>query len=95
MISLRLPEGFEDSWGVFRPESSTLYPGTSKSMEFIRGLYDQLLPNFTSRRFNIGCDETFDLGKGRSRMCAEEEGTGAVYLDFVNQLINEVEGKRI
>ncbi len=87
------PEGFEDSWGVFRPESSTLYPGTSKSMEFIRGLYDQLLPNFTSRRFNIGCDETFDLGKGRSRMRAEEEGTGAVYLDFVNQLINEVEGR--
>ncbi len=87
------PDGFIDPEGVFRPESSTLYPGTDKSMDFIRGLYDQLLPCFTSRRINIGCDETWDLGKGRSREAVEKAGVGRVYLEFVNRLINEAEGR--
>jgi len=84
------PEGFEDPWGVYRPDSSTLDPSNPLTMEFLKGLYDEVLPNFSSRQFNIGCDETFDLGKGRSRERADREGTGRIYVDFIKELYEEV-----
>ena len=44
------------------PTGFSLNPTDPRSLEFIEGLYDQLLPCFTSRLFNVGCDETFDIG---------------------------------
>jgi len=57
-----------------------------RAIPFLAGLYDDLLPHFTSRSFNVGCDETVDLGKGRSREAVERLGRGRVYLDFVKQI---------
>ena len=37
-------------------------------------------------RFNICADETFDLGKGKSRAAAEEKGVDRIYIDFVKAL---------
>jgi hexosaminidase len=82
-------QGFTDSWGVFHPVSTTLYPGCDESLELVKDLYDQLLPCFSSRQFNIGCDETFDLGLGRSQDLVKEKGEGRVYLDFLIKLTNE------
>jgi hypothetical protein len=36
--------------------------------------------------FNVGCDETVELGLGRSKQICEEKGTGRVYLDFLKQI---------
>ena len=59
-------------WGGFKKDPTTLCPTDPASLEFLAGLYDELLPNFESRLFNIGCDETFDLlGEGRSAEVAE------------------------
>ena len=33
--------------------------------------------------FNVGCDETYDLGMGRSKAMVEQQGKGRVYLDFL------------
>ena len=44
------------------------------------------MPLFTSRQFNICADETFDLGKGKSRAAAEEKGVDRIYIDFVKAL---------
>lgn len=74
------PDGFHSSAG-WRP-AATLAP-TPESLAFVRGLLDELLPLFSSRRVNVGCDETFDLGKGRSRDAVRERGLGPVYLDFL------------
>ncbi len=41
-----------------------------------------MLPNFSSKKFNIGCDETFELGMGRSKSLVAEKGKARVYLDF-------------
>jgi hexosaminidase len=49
----------------------------------VRGLYDELLPHFSSRMFNVGCDETFDLGQGRSEAACRTLGRSCVYLDFL------------
>ena len=55
-----------------------------------RSLFDELLPHFTSKQFNVGCDETFDLGQGRSKEECERRGTERVYLDYLLQIHNEV-----
>jgi hexosaminidase len=68
------------------PEPFGLCPGDPESLKFVAGLYDQLLPNFTSSSVNVGCDETIDLGLGRSAAVCKEKGTGVVYLDFLAQI---------
>ena len=64
----------------------SLCPIDPRSIEFLAGLYDDLLPHFTSRTFNVGCDETIDLGKGRSREAVERLGRGRVYLEFLQKI---------
>ena len=59
----------------------------------MRGLYDELLPNFSSGFFNVGCDETWDLGQGRSKKLCEAKGKGRVYLDFLKQIHREVSAR--
>ena len=84
-------------WGGFKKDPTTLCPTDPASLEFLAGLYDELLPNFESRLFNIGCDETFDLlGEGRSAAAVKEKGVGRVYLDFLLKVADLVRkrGKR-
>ncbi len=69
----------------------TLHPD-AKSLEFVDGLYRRMLPNFSSSTLNIGCDETVELGKGRSAALCREKGVGRVYLDFLTRLA-ELAGK--
>jgi hypothetical protein len=56
------------------------------ALELLDGLYDELLPNFASTRLNVGCDETYDLGLGRSRAEVERRGRARVWLDFVREI---------
>ncbi len=71
----------------------TLAPGDPGSLELLISLYDELLPNFTSTMFNVGADETFDLGTGRSKADAEARGKGRVYLDFVLKIYEQVKAR--
>ena len=41
---------------------------------------------FRSSKFNICDDETFDLGKGRSKALTEEQGERSLYLSHVKAL---------
>lgn len=68
---------------------STLNPVDPQSVEFLRGLYADMLPNFSSKYFNVGCDET-ELGKAKSKEACEKAGVARVYFDFlmkVNDLV--------
>lgn len=81
------PEGFEHPLSgkhVYEPFS--LCPGDEGSLYLLEDLYNQLLPHFTSQQFNIGCDETFDLGQGRSRELCANRGKGVIYLDFFKRI---------
>ncbi|MGA9779780.1 MAG: family 20 glycosylhydrolase, partial [Verrucomicrobiia bacterium] len=73
---------------VRRP--STLAPNHPGTLPFLRGLYEELLPNFSSRFFNVGCDETWDLGRGQSKKLCAAKGHGRVYFDFLKKIHNEV-----
>ncbi len=79
------PEGVEHAFSV-EIEPFSLCPVDPGSLELLADLYDQLLPCFSSRLFNVGLDETFDLGLGRSAAACEEHGKGKVYLDFLTQV---------
>ncbi len=77
---------------VLGPSSHiNLSPAVPGTMELLSELYTELLPNFSSRYFNINCDETDYLGKGRTKEWVEKKGKGEVYYDFILQLKNEVE----
>jgi len=75
------PRGVTLPWGKLPP--FTLDPSDARSIALIEELYAELLPHFTSGSFNVGCDETFDLGRGKSARICEERGVGRVYLDFL------------
>ena len=88
---------YADDYGEFVRRPSTLAPNHPGALPFLRGLYDELLPNFSSQFFNVGCDETWDLGRGQSKKLCEAESQGRVYLDFFKQIHREVSarGKRM
>ena len=85
-------DGFEAPWGHVHGAFS-ICPIDPESLDLLDSLYDELLPNFSSRMFNVGCDETFDLGQGRSRDACLAQGTGRVYLDFLLKIYEKVKAR--
>lgn len=91
------PDGYDYPWGGHSDEAFTLCPTDPGSIQLIREMYDELLPHFSSDMLNVGCDETWDLGQGRSKELCKVKGTGRVYLEFLNKIYKEVctRGKRM
>lgn len=57
------------------------------AIKFVKKLISEFMPLFTSSKFNICCDETFDLCKGRSaKYAAENGGVQEQYVAFVSEL---------
>src|SRR4030043_815184 len=83
------PDGFDFPWG-YHTGPFSLCPTDQHSITLLKSLFDELLPHFSSRQFNVGCDETFDLGQGRSRAVCEQVGSGRVYLDFLLKIYQDV-----
>jgi len=78
------PDGCETKWGRYGP--SSLSPAVPASLDLIDEIYQELLPNYSSRFMNIGSDETVELGIGRSREMCNEQGVGRVYLNFLKEV---------
>jgi hypothetical protein len=80
--------GFVYPWGEWDGSASSLCPLDPGSIRLIAELYEELLPHFSSRQVNIGCDEVFELGQPGTRceQVCKEHGRSRVYLDFVLQL---------
>jgi hexosaminidase len=85
-----LTGSFVDPWGGIRNQPTTLNPLDTGSLELLRNLYDELLPHFTSNMINVGADETFELGQGRSKEECRRRGTGRVYLEFMLKIHEEL-----
>ena len=85
------PDGFTHPLtGGFVEIGSTLHPSRA-SLALLRSLYDEYLPLFESRFFNVGGDEPWELGEGRSRKRCEKEGKTNVYIDFLAKIQVEAE----
>ena len=79
------PDGCEAPWGKYDMPIA-LNPLDEGSIELLEKMYGDLLPYFSSQYFNVGCDETFDLGQGKSREQCVKLGKGRVYLDFLMKI---------
>lgn len=75
---------------IDRMAHHTLNVSDEKSFELVSNMINQFIPLFSSNKFNICCDETFDLGKGKSRELREELGVGKLYTTFLNKVISLV-----
>ena len=64
----------------------TLNVSNPDVVDFVKKLIDEYRPLFRSRKFNICADETFDLGKGRSKSLADELGEKTLYVRHVKAL---------
>lgn len=69
-----------------RMDHHTIDVTNTESMELVKRLIDEYIPLFSSKHFNICADETFDLGKGKSKKLADEIGIDNMYIGFVKEL---------
>ncbi|MBV1876130.1 MAG: family 20 glycosylhydrolase [Pseudomonadales bacterium] len=67
------------------PHGSTLKPDR-KSLQLINDLHAEYLPLFASDYFNVGGDEPWELGQGRSKLHCAKKGTTNVYINFMAKI---------
>lgn len=77
-------EGFEVQ-GIKIPPT-TLDASDPESLNFVTGLMDGLLPDFTSGHFHAGLDEAFELGRGKNK----DKDRTRLFTDYTKKLYNEV-----
>lgn len=73
-----------------RMQHHTVDVTNPETFTMIRNMLTEYMQLFTSRYFNICADETFDLGKGKSRKAAEKDGVSSIYTGFLKQLADFV-----
>ena len=92
---LQVADHFEQThlYWYERMAHHTIDPLHPESFPLIKSMIDQFIPLFRSDKFNICCDETFDLKNGKHK----DMDTGELYIAFTNKLIDYVksQGKQV
>lgn len=91
------PDGFRrENPYIVRDHGTTLKPNR-ESLDFINSLYSEYLPNFSSKKFNVGMDEPWELGQGWSKSKIEKVGKDQVYLSHLEGIrkLAEAHGKEM
>ena len=88
---LRTIENYKDErvFWIERMQHHTIDPVNPKSFEIVKSLIDQYIPLFRTDRFNICCDETFDLQEGKYK----DSDIGKLYIDFVKKIVDYLKSK--
>ena len=68
------------------PHGHVLAPGDSGSLPLITGWFRTIDSLFPGPFVHIGADETFELGRGRTKPLVDSLGLGPVYLDFLARI---------
>jgi hypothetical protein len=63
-----------------------LSPVKEESYNFLKEVYSEIVPAYSSRYFNINCDETFGLGEEASKSMADSIGIAGIYGYHINRL---------
>jgi hypothetical protein len=72
------------------PGGSSLDLSNPKIYDFLRDLFAEIAPAFSSTKFHIGCDESWDVGTYKSEKFIEKKGMGKALLDHYLWVINEL-----
>ncbi len=80
-----------------RRGSQILSPAEEGSYQFIDDYLGEIVPMFSSGFFHIGCDETFELGLGKSKGMVERSSFIDVYLDHLRRVAASpaLQGKKL
>lgn len=78
---------------VGRMMHHTIDVTNEESFKVIEKMLLEFIPLFSSNQFNICADETFDLGKGKSKKLSDEIGVHKVYVDFLKKICDVVKSK--
>lgn len=81
----------EDSWKTpfsfwDRMRYHTINVSDDRSLELVKKMITEYMQLFSSNQFNICADETFSLGKGKSKALADELGVHQLYIRYVKDL---------
>ncbi len=79
--SCRQPFSFLD-----RMRHHTVNVTDGRVLPLIKGMIGEYMALFSSDKFNLCADETFDLGKGKAKALADEKGVHRIYIDYVKEL---------
>lgn len=75
---------------MHRRGAFSLCPTDPRCLTLVDDLIAQQLACVSSNLLNVGCDETYDVGQGRSREAVERHGRAHVYGSFVAQVCERV-----
>ncbi|SDJ83556.1 Glycosyl hydrolase family 20, catalytic domain [Pedobacter sp. ok626] len=79
-------------------ETSTMIsPLDPKAKHFLESVITEMCGAFSAPYFNVNCDETFDLGKGKSKKYTDSVGIAKFYADHLKFLYDVVKknGKKL
>lgn len=79
------PYGYDCSWGNDLPPA-TLNPDDAGSIELAEKIISDIAHYFSSGQFNVGLDETMELGHEKSRESCEKLGRGRVYYNYLMEI---------
>lgn len=83
------PDGFFHELFQMQRAAGT-FAANRETADFMGTLYEEFLPHFRADKFNIGGDEPWELGIGRSRGICEKAGKRAVYIEHMTRLKKHV-----
>ena len=69
------------------PHGAVLAPGQAGSIELIKSWFGELARIYPGPFLHIGADETVDLGEGQTKADVDARGLGAVYLQFMQKIV--------
>ncbi len=67
-----------------------LSPLNPKSFEFLQNIYREMAPAFHAPYFMVGGDETWDLGRGKSKKYVDSLGFAHVYANHMKRIGSEL-----
>ena len=82
---LSMPEN--QRYAVF-PGSNTIDITNKDAVEYMTSYLDNVVKKFDSEYIHVGCDETYDIGTGRSKLLADSIGLSDIYRDYYSSLFD-------
>lgn len=75
---------------IERGRHYTVNVSDDNALAMVKEMLAEYIPLFTSSHFNICCDETFDLGRGKSRKLREQYGADRLYVEYLKKICDFV-----
>jgi hypothetical protein len=79
------------------PGAASLNSIDDSTDAFLFNMLDEIIPQFKSDYFHIGCDESRDVGLGATKDLVKKEGRARVHADHYNKVYDRVtsQGKKV